>query len=424
MKIGHGGTLDPLATGVLIAGIGIGTKSLQDFLKCTKTYETILLFGASTDTYDRVGKVLRKAPYEHITRELVEEKMEAFKGTFLQLPPIFSALKMDGKPLYEYAREGKPIPREIERRPVEVVELELLEWMEGGTHEHKAPTEEGSEAEINVAKQVWAQAGFEDVADAESGSMAEKEAAAQKEFESRKRKLSEDQDELVQEKPAKYVKTDSPEYTKAVMSGGLSDAEPESVPTSSVEIKTDATPATTTITPTPPSPTSKGPPAARIRMTVTSGFYVRSFCHDLGTAVGSAGLMAELIRSRQGDFSFEAGNVLEYSDLKRGEEVWGPQVNRMTDEWWAKKAAPARSNAPEKTQSSESAAKADVEEPTKVEDPKPEAAEPVKAEESTKNAAEEAKVEQAPKEERVEGPKVPAEEAMPDVAADAAPKSS
>ncbi|CAG8952728.1 hypothetical protein HYFRA_00008972 [Hymenoscyphus fraxineus] len=329
VKIGHGGTLDPLATGVLIAGVGVGTKSLGDFLKCTKTYECILLFGASTDTYDRVGKVLRRAPYEHITRELVEEKMQAFKGTFLQLPPIFSALKMNGKPLYEYAREGKPIPREIERRPVEVSELEILEWMEGGTHDHKAPTEEGSEAEKKVAQEVWAQSGFQNGAPtAESDT---KEAAAQKEFEGRKRKMSEDQDELVKEKPSKQLKASNED---AVMSGGLSDTTEEPAPSAS-QSNTIVAPTTSA----PSSPVSKGPPAARIRMTVTSGFYVRSFCQDLGTAVGSAGLMAELVRSRQGDFSFESGNVIEYSDLKEGgEQVWGPLIDRMTTDWWAKKA--------------------------------------------------------------------------------------
>jgi len=155
VKIGHGGTLDPLATGVLIAGVGKGTKSLQDFLLCTKVYETVVLFGTSTDTYDRVGKVLRRAPYEHITKEKVEEALGQFRGKFMQLPPLFSALKMNGKPLYEYAREGKEIPREIERREVEVLNLELVEWMEGGTHSHEAPTDEAGHAEINVANKFW-----------------------------------------------------------------------------------------------------------------------------------------------------------------------------------------------------------------------------------------------------------------------------
>src|SRR5205814_919711 len=71
VKIGHGGTLDPLATGVLITGIGKGTKLLKQFLDCTKTYEAVVLFGVSTDTYDTEGKILAKAPYEHITKAKV-----------------------------------------------------------------------------------------------------------------------------------------------------------------------------------------------------------------------------------------------------------------------------------------------------------------------------------------------------------------
>src|SRR5687767_5816437 len=80
VKIGHGGTLDPLATGVLILGIGKGTKSLQDFLNCTKTYETVVLFGASTDTYDRVGRIIKKGKYDEITKADVVKALDGFRG--------------------------------------------------------------------------------------------------------------------------------------------------------------------------------------------------------------------------------------------------------------------------------------------------------------------------------------------------------
>jgi tRNA pseudouridine55 synthase len=314
VKIGHGGTLDPLATGVLIAGIGSGTKSLQDFLLCTKTYETVVLFGTSTDSYDRVGKVLRKAPHEHITKEMVEEALGRYRGKFQQLPPLFSALKMNGKPLYEYAREGKPIPREIEKRPVEVLELEMLEWMEGGTHNHKAPTEEAGHAEIIVAKQLWKQEGVLPASKTEGEEVLES-------FENKKRKLDQNQDDLVLEKPASKRRQASPsqEALSATMSGGLGVEAPETAPKPTSDEETA-------------KPPSKGPPAVRLRMTVTSGFYVRSLCHDLGAAIGSAAIMAELERTRQGDF--EVGkNVLEYGDMDKGEEVWGPKVEAMLDEW-------------------------------------------------------------------------------------------
>ncbi|RAL59272.1 hypothetical protein DID88_006986 [Monilinia fructigena] len=202
VKIGHGGTLDPLATGVLIAGIGKGTKELGNFLLCTKTYETVVLFGAATDTYDKDGKLLKRAPYEHITRDMVEKGLAKYRGKFMQLPPLFSALKMNGKPLYEYAREGKEIPKEIERREVNVSEMELLEWYEGDEHEWKAPTEEAGYAEVNVAAKLWKQ---EKAEPATNRKEAENERALE-DFESRKRKMGDDQDELVLERPAKKSK--------------------------------------------------------------------------------------------------------------------------------------------------------------------------------------------------------------------------
>lgn len=318
VKIGHGGTLDPLATGVLITGIGKGTKALNDFLLCTKSYEAVVLFGTSTDSYDRVGKVLRRAPYEHITKELLEKALSKFRGKYMQLPPLFSALKMDGKPLYEYAREGKPLPREIARREVEVLELELVEWMEGDTHPHVAPTEDAGYPEINLATMMWKQEGVLPPGE---------NVKTEPEEEGKKRKLS--NDDLVKEMPASKRKM-SVSQDDATMSGGLAapvQEDPEAAIDSSFTVDGDATVPEVEV-----EPKVKGPPAARIRMTVTSGFYVRSLCHDLGFELGSAALMAELERSRQQ--TFEIGkNCLEYSDLEKGEEVWGPKVEAMLDAW-------------------------------------------------------------------------------------------
>ena len=79
-------------------------------------------------------------------------------------------------------------------------------------------------------------------------------------------------------------------------------------------------------------PPDKGPPAVKLRMTVTSGFYVRSLSHDLGEAVGSLACMSELVRTRQGDFEM-GRNVMEYEELDKGEDVWGPQVEKLLEEW-------------------------------------------------------------------------------------------
>jgi tRNA pseudouridine55 synthase len=325
VKIGHGGTLDPLATGVLILGIGTGTKLLSQFLLCTKTYETVVLFGASTDTYDRVGRILTKRPYEHITREMVEKVLEEFRGKQVQIPPLYSALKMNGKPLYEYAREGKPIPREIEGREVEASEVELVEWYEPGTHNHRWPTQEAEAAERNLAEQVWRLKKQQETSKKLTPEEKEQEDQAIAAHESFKKKFEERQDELIRDRPSKRQRQGK---EPAMMSGALGNL-PQ--PTYSNKGSNLVPPPPDESTPPPWS--DKGPPAAKIRLTVSSGYYVRSFCHDLGTKLDSAGLMAELCRSRQSDFTVGGPNCLEYDDLAKGEEVWGPQVADMLARW-------------------------------------------------------------------------------------------
>ncbi|RYP48044.1 hypothetical protein DL768_005966 [Monosporascus sp. mg162] len=326
VKMGHGGTLDPLATGVLILGVGKGTKSLQSFLDCTKTYETVVLFGASTDSYDRVGKVLKKTAYDHITRPMVEEALKSFRGKYQQMPPLYSALKMEGKPLYEYAREGRPIPREIATREVDVSELELVEWYEPGTHSHRWPAEEATTFERNFAEQVWKLEKQQMSSKKLTPEEEEEETKALKAHERFKRKAEESVDALVYDKVNKRRKADQ---NLPLMSGALGELPPASPKPGKGS----------NLIPPPPDPDTpppwddKGPPAARIRMTVTSGFYVRSFCHDLGVKVGSAAMMAELLRSRQGDFAVGSPNCLEFSDLAKGESVWAPKLRDMLASW-------------------------------------------------------------------------------------------
>ncbi|KAI0403246.1 trub family pseudouridylate synthase-containing protein [Xylaria palmicola] len=327
VKMGHGGTLDPLATGVLILGVGKGTKSLQSFLDCTKTYETVVLFGASTDTYDRVGKILKKTAYDHITRPMVEEALKSFRGKYQQMPPLYSALKMEGKPLYEYAREGKPIPREIATREVDVSELELLEWYEPGTHSHRWPAEEATNFERSFAEQVWKVEKDQMTSKKLTPEEEEADTKARTDHENFKRKADENVDALVYDRLNKRKKANN-QKDPALMSGALGEMPPAAPkPGRGSNLIPE-----TSNTETPPWD-DKGPPAARIRMTVTSGFYVRSFCHDLGVKVSSAAMMAELCRSRQGDFVLGSSNCLEFSDLAEGEEAWAPKVKAMLDQW-------------------------------------------------------------------------------------------
>lgn len=327
VKIGHGGTLDPLATGVLILGVGTGTKELNKFLECTKTYETTVLFGASTDTYDRVGRLLTKRPYDHITREKVEEEIAKMKGKQVQIPPLYSALKMNGKPLYEYAREGKPIPREIEGRNVEVKEIEVVEWYEPGKHDFRWPAEEAEAAERNLAEQVWRlQKAQETNGKKLSPEEKAEEDQAVAEHESFKRSFEERQDKLIKDAPPKKSR---PSKTPALMSGALGQLPPQPVYSDKGKNLVPDAPGKDT----PPPWSDEGPPAVKVRLTVTSGFYVRSFCHDLGAKLGSAALMSELCRSRQKHFEVGAANCLEFDDLAKGEDVWAPKVAALLAEW-------------------------------------------------------------------------------------------
>ncbi len=112
-KIGHCGTLDPMATGMLILVIGTGTK-LQDLLMSEdKEYIGSLRLGATTSTQDREGEVLEEKPVPAFTDEQVKEAFDAFRGDFYQIPPMVSAIKIDGVPLYKLARQGL----EVERKP-------------------------------------------------------------------------------------------------------------------------------------------------------------------------------------------------------------------------------------------------------------------------------------------------------------------
>ncbi|MCJ1256113.1 hypothetical protein MMC24_003933 [Lignoscripta atroalba] len=328
VKIGHGGTLDPLATGVLIVGVGKGTKQLQSFLECTKAYEATLLFGAATDTYDVLGKVLRKASYSQVTRQKVEEALDHFRGHIMQRPPIFSALSIQGKRLYEYAREGKEVPVEIQARPVLVEALEITEWLEPGSHEYVWPLQQAESEEQQIAEKILH---LDEVA------IKSKDATARcRTYQSsnvdngiKRKRVNEDNDEdgLVSDRRLASKRQQVDE--EHLMSGGLQPSEPgeaEQLDASSHILATHA------VTSAGSSPLEKGPPAVKLRMIVTSGFYVRSLCHDLGKAVGSLGVMSGLVRTRQG--GFELGkNVLDYEDLSKGEDVWGPKVERMLDGW-------------------------------------------------------------------------------------------
>lgn len=123
-KVGHAGTLDPLATGLLVLLLGKATKISMQLSACDKEYFGAMELGVQTDSHDRHGKVTLEAPWEHITLEEIRAKAAAeFTGDIVQVPPMVSALKHEGQRLYKLARQGKTVPRD--GRPVTVHEFRI-----------------------------------------------------------------------------------------------------------------------------------------------------------------------------------------------------------------------------------------------------------------------------------------------------------
>ncbi|GAA5863319.1 hypothetical protein JCM1840_007484 [Sporobolomyces johnsonii] len=243
VKMGQGGTLDPLADGVLVVGTNAATKHLAQFLDCTKEYRAIGLVGCSTDSYDSEGKRVRTTGWEGVTEDKVRDALEAFRGEIEQTPPIYSALKMDGKPLYDYARSGTPLPRPIPARKVTVSAIELVRFLPGDEHTYEFPKEELGEKE-------------------------------RLEIERLEKMVKEGRVEVPSEDEVK--KADEEQAT----------AGPAPETTSS-----------------PEGTAAPRPPIFEIALTVSSGTYIRSIIHDLGIALGTTAHVVKLTRTRQGEFA-------------------------------------------------------------------------------------------------------------------------
>ena len=126
-KIGHTGTLDPDATGVLPVCLGRATKVCDLLTDHDKTYETVLLLGKTTDTQDISGEILKEHPTDHLNEAEVIKVIENFKGTYDQIPPMYSALKVNGKKLYELAREGKTVERKSRKVTIYQIHIKKIQ---------------------------------------------------------------------------------------------------------------------------------------------------------------------------------------------------------------------------------------------------------------------------------------------------------
>ena len=133
LKVGHAGTLDPLASGLLIVCVGKATKIAEELQAHDKEYIATVEFGATTASFDLEQPISEFFPFEHITREALEEALKGFIGKQEQVPPVFSAKIIGGLRAYEYARAGEPV--ELRKSLITIQSIDLLEWHEAGSAE-------------------------------------------------------------------------------------------------------------------------------------------------------------------------------------------------------------------------------------------------------------------------------------------------
>ena len=126
LKVGHAGTLDPLATGVMIICTGKATKRIDEFQYQDKEYIATLKLGATTPSFDLEKEIDAVYPTKHITRELIDQVIPTFKGEIWQVPPVYSAVKVEGKRAYNYAREGQAV--ELKPKLLVIDEIEVLNF--------------------------------------------------------------------------------------------------------------------------------------------------------------------------------------------------------------------------------------------------------------------------------------------------------
>ncbi|EPY50446.1 tRNA pseudouridine synthase [Schizosaccharomyces cryophilus OY26] len=296
IKIGHGGTLDPLASGVLVVGLGIGTKQLPTLLSCVKTYKATCLFGCSTNTYDSSGKIIRVAT-KIPSKEEIADGLAAFRGDILQLPPLYSALHIQGKRLYEYAREGLPLPENVKPRPMRCDHLELIDFHEKGQHNYNDPDTFASKEEI------------------------ESEELLRPVPDSEKKKAENDSDGAVNHDSVQDNNENSQQKSSNEEASAVKSTSVESIRTTEEkegqENKNEPKNRKRKLEVTDLERGSRPAigPSAVLDMSVSSGFYVRSVIHDLAHHIGSEAHMVDLIRTQQGDFVLGSDACFEFEEF-------------------------------------------------------------------------------------------------------------
>ncbi|OWB56162.1 hypothetical protein B5S28_g2053 [[Candida] boidinii] len=275
VKMGHGGTLDPLAYGVLVVGIGKGTKSLQNYTtNAEKVYETVALLGGSTTTGDSEGELLKRSECDHVTQEMVDKTLPKFIGNILQTPPIFSALKMNGKPLYEYARKGLPLPREIKARPIEVYNLTSFDDTLSTSHNWKFLKSATDETDgVSLVEKLSKNPTLDD-----------------------------------------HTLTYSEQFVEKAKTDSSLDASPYPEPELKDSSKFD-------------DETFRAP-ILHLDITCSSGTYVRSLVSDFGRSLGSSAYMVDLKRKKQAEWISDE-NCFSIEDFQLPEEIWAPVLKKV-----------------------------------------------------------------------------------------------
>lgn len=279
VKMGHGGTLDPLASGVLVIGIGAGTKRLSNYLGGTvKVYESEALFGVSTTSGDVEGEMLSENSVKHLNKADLLGLKEKFEGSLKQTPPIFAALKMDGKPLHQYAREGKPLPRAIEPRQVTIYDMEFFPDCLSTKHNYPLlrPTTDDAKDTVKLM----------------NANLLNDTLYFSKEY-CEKHGLESEVAQVEDPIPL------TPEELKMI------------------EDEADAYRA----------------PLLHFRAKVSSGTYIRSLISDIGKAMRSSSYMVKLIRLQQEKWSLEEGNVFKFEDFsQKDEKVWSKVLSEVLEQ--------------------------------------------------------------------------------------------
>ena len=245
LKVGHAGTLDPLATGVLLVCIGSACKKAQELQDHDKEYVARIRFGATTPSYDLEKEVDRRFPYAHISAEAVQEALKGFLGEQEQVAPLFSAKSVDGVRAYEMARKlyksgsfseiDAAALETLQRSRIVISELELLDFVPAGVS--VIPEGQATVPEGDIPPETFARTG-----------------------------------------------------SRSDVSGGMSPSGAMSNASERIHVADTS---------------ALGLPEAAVRIVCSKGTYIRAFARDLGEALGSGAHLGGLVRSRSGDFRVE-----------------------------------------------------------------------------------------------------------------------